>query len=259
MLLTARIAAAGLVAALTAGLVAPVATAAPHPADRRAPRPMLSSVSDQVVAGQKLVLKGAVAPAAKGVTVILQKRVAGKKWVEETRLRTNHNGGFTYRDKPHVAGARSYRAVVPGGGRSKPVTVTVYRWQSLTDVAIRSSSYTYKDRSASINGHRYARVVHGYNQSQLAEGYADWNLGRQCLKLRTAAGLGDASDAAAGATVTLTGDSTQLYTQSFTLGQSATTTADVTGVFRLTFGWTAANPLANTQPMLGDPEVLCAF
>lgn len=257
MTLTARIGAAGLVVALGAGLVAPATAGAPS-ADRRAPRPMLTSASDHVVVGQKLVLKGAVAPATKGLTVILQKRVGEKGWVREARLTTTRNGGFTYRDKPHAVGERSYRAVVPGGGRSKPVTVTVFKWQRLTKLPIRTAAHTMLSGNQSINGRTYDWAVHNDPITDQTSGYADWNLARKCLKLRTTAGLGDASDSTATGTVSLSGDGTDLYTKAFSLGQSETRTLDLTDVFRLTFTWSKAGP-QQTQVVLGEPEVLCAF
>lgn len=60
------------------------------------------------------MISGKVSPAAKGGKVILQKRINGHKWVTEAKLKTRGSGAYSYADKPHAAGARQYRAVVPG-------------------------------------------------------------------------------------------------------------------------------------------------
>ncbi|MBA2952519.1 hypothetical protein GON03_21085 [Nocardioides sp. MAH-18] len=272
MMLHARIAAVGLVAVLAAGLAAPTATAEPRTADRRAPfAATLAASSEQAVAGRWLVLRGTVAPATKGTTVVLQKRVRNKKWVDEARLRTTSKGTFRYRDRPHVAGVRTYRVVVPaaGGvsrGTSVPVTITVYKWQSLTKVQPRKNLNTWSESGGSINGVPYEPVIQGNpTNPTVTEGFSDWNLNRQCLSLRATVGNGDASETNAVATITLSGDATNLYTRSFGLTESEARTFDLTDVFRLTFSWTASNPAGGptapggAQAMLAEPEVLCAF
>lgn len=268
MTLLARFAAAGLAAVLAAGLAAPTSTSAAGPGagsgDRRAAyRPTLEASTAQPVAGRWFVLRGTVTPATRGTTVILQKRIGDKRWVDEARVRTTRKGTFRYRDQPHVAGERTYRAIVPaaGGlrrGTSAPVTVTVYKWQSLTKVPVRSSTDTYPDRSGgSLDGVLYAPVFEGVFGETATEGFSDWNLGRRCLALRTTVGNGDAADADTVATITLSGDTTTLYTRSFGLTESEAVTADLTDVFRLGFSWTA--PTGRAQAMLAEPEVLCAF
>lgn len=270
MKLYARIAAAGLAVALPAGLAVPVASAGPRSEERRAAFvPTVATSSAQVVTPGSFVLKGTVAPARKGTTVILQKRVRNKRWVDEARLRTRQDGTFRYRDRPHAAGMRTYRVVVPAArgvarGVSDPVTITVYRWQSLVRLQPRRSLNTWPDYG-SIDGVAYERVIRGNPNVSSTEGFIDWNLGRKCLSLRTTVGNGDLSETGAVATVTLSGDTTTLFTRSFGLTESETGTFDLTGVFRLAFGWAAANPAGGAaapggaQAMLAEPEVLCAF
>jgi len=271
MRFSTRIGAVGLVAVLAAGLVAPTATAAPHTGERRAEfRPTLATSSEQVVAGRSFVLRGRVTPAVKGTTVVIQKRAGGKKWIDEARVKTTRKGTFSYRDRPHAAGVRTYRVVVPaadgvGRGTSDPVRVTVYKWQSLTKVPARKNLDTWTLREASINGVPYGPVIQGNSNEYSVEGFSDWNLERRCLRLRTTLGNGDASDTTAIASITVSGDATALYTRSFALAESAATNLDLTGVFRLTFSWTASDPAGGAtspggaQAMLADPEVLCAF
>ena len=145
------------------------------------------------------------------------------------------------------------------------MTITVYKWQSLTKVPVRKSTDTWSLREGSINGVPYAPVIQGNYYESAVQGFSDWNLDRKCLALRTTVGNGDASETNAVATVTLSGDATTLYTRSFALTESETGTFDLTGVFRLTFSWTASNPAGGAaapggaQAMLAEPEVLCAF
>jgi len=264
MNLYARIAAAGIAATLAAGLAVPTATAEQRAGERRAAfQPTLEASSADVVALRWFVLKGTVSPAVKGTPVILQKKVRNKRWVDEARLRTTKKGTFRYRDQPHVAGVRTYRVVAPAvGGRARgvsaPVTVTVYKWQSLGKLPVRRSTDTWPNRSGgSINGVLYSPVIQGVVGDTTTEGLSDWNLARKCLSLRATVGNGDQSNTDAVATITLAGDATTLYSRSFGLTESEKATFDLTDVFRLTFSWTAAP--GGAQAMLAEPEVLCAF
>jgi hypothetical protein len=264
MKLLARIAAAGVAVTLASALLAPTATAGTRAGERRAAYvPTLAAPSAPVVALRWFVLKGTVAPASKGTTVVLQKKVRNKRWVDEARLKTAPNGTFRYRDKPHVPGVRTYRVVVPAAagvarGVSAPVAITVYKWQSLTKIQPRRSLNTWQETEGSINGELYGPVIQGNSTNPaVTDGYMDWNLGRKCLSLRTTVGNGDDAETASLATVTLSGDASTLYTRSFGLTESEVRTVDLTDVFRLAFSWTASSGPA--QAMLAEPEVLCSF
>lgn len=253
-------------AVLTAGLVAP-ATASTAPAERKAEfKVTLKASSAQAIADKPLIIAGKVRPAAKGTTVVLQKKLAGKKWVVEKRLKTSKKGAFTYTDKPHQLGVRQYRAVVPkagkvGAGVSKPVKVTVYQWRSLTTIQPRTAVGTQRIFDAKIAGKAYPD---SYGPSGSAfQGSADWNLDPTCTTLRVRLGNGDNSDEGATANLTLTGDGESLFSGSFGLTQSQAKTFDIRKVFRLAYSWTSTVagsdlPAPGAQPLLATPELLCA-
>ena len=269
--IVARIGVAALSATLVAGLVTPTA-ATGAPAERRAAsfKPTLKASTAQVVAGHRLVLSGKVKPVRAGETVVLQKRVGDKRtWVVEARLRMSKRGTFTYRDKPNAPGVRHYRVVVPKVGRvkaaaSKQVKVTVYRWQRLDWKDRRTAEATYyKTKNLTINGTEYDYALTG--QAYSSEGFVDWNLGRDCLKVRARYGNSDDSDDLAVAHISMDADGESIYTKSFALTESEEKTLDITGVFRLGFHWTSTNPEGTPQNQGGaaavfvEPEVLCAY
>ncbi|GAA4719705.1 hypothetical protein [Nocardioides conyzicola] len=269
MQLSTRTGAAGLTAALIATLAAPVATAAP--AERRAAfKPTLAASTATVVAGHRLVLSGRVKPVRKGTEVVLQKRIGDAKWRPEAVLSTTRKGGFTYRDKPTTPGVRHYRAVVREDGRIKAgtsasVKVTVYRWQNLTDLDVRRSSYTNDVSSVSINAHEYGPAFVGYAEPWANAGMVDWNLERQCLRLTGRVGNGDDSDDLATATIDIVADGGSRYSKTFALATSELKTLSLQGVFRLAFEWTADNPSGTSQQhggaqaTLAKAQVLCSF
>jgi hypothetical protein len=270
MKLSTRIGVVALAAALAAGPTTASATAGAAPVERKAAfKPALSASSSKVVAGKRLILAGKVKPATKGGVVLLQKRLGdSRKWTDEARLKVGRKGTYHYTDKPHAAGVRHYRVVAPkagriAAGRSKAVKVTVYRWQSLSKVDIRSQGWTYLDSSLSINAKEYGPAFVGANYNSV--GSVDWNLERACLRLKARFGNSDESDDLATATVSLIADGETSYTKTFALAQSEERSIDITGVFRLGFHWTSANPDGPVQDQSGasavfaEPVVLCAF
>lgn len=263
-----RFALAGLGVVLAAGHTAPAATAAQAPTERRAAyQPTLKASKTTVVTGQKLVLSGRVKPAVKGGTVVLQKRIEGRKWAVEKRLTMTKAGKFRYVDKPSTPGLRSYRVMVPKAGKvkagtSKPVKVTVLRWVPLTQLAVRAIDGTRAGTTVSIGGKQYANSV--VSNAGAAKGTIDWNLDPSCTTLRTRFGAGDDGDADATAHVTLTGDSEQLFSGQFMLTQSESRTFDVSDVFRLAFAWSSTKagvlePRAGAIATMAGPELLCAI
>lgn len=270
MKLTARAGVAGLVVALTAGLAAPIAAAGPATPERRAAyQPTLQANTAKIVAGKRLILSGKVRPATKGGAVVVQKRLAGSpKWVLEARLTMSASGAYTYSDRPNAAGVRHYRVVVPKAGsvqagRSKPVTVTVYRWQRLTDVRARKANATYNARSASINAVDYGASLVGVGYTN--EGFIDWNLERRCLRLKARFGNSDESDDLATAGITLVADGETRYAHTFALAESEVKSFGLSGVFRLGFHWASTNPNGTVENQSGasatmtQTQVLCAF
>ncbi len=270
MNLVSKLGVAALAAALTAGLTVPAATAShAHVARKAAYKPTLKANAPTVEATKKLVLSGKVKPAPKGTKVVLEKRIGdSKKWSTEAKLKTTKKGTFTYTDKPKTPGVRYYRVVVPKAGKikagkSKPVKVTVMSWRSLVSMQFRETKATTGTYGAKIAGKLYEPAVVGV--SGFAQGYADWNLDATCTTLRVRIGTGDVGDTNASSHIVLSDalKGTTLFDKSFALTQSEAATFDVTGVFRLSLTWTSnvvgsTEPQAGAQPVLAQPELLCA-
>jgi len=270
MNLVSKLGVVALAAALTAGLTVPAATASHAQVARKAAyKPTLKASSATVEATKKLVLSGKVKPVPKGTKVVLEKRIGdSKKWSTEAKLKVSKKGTFTYTDKPKNVGVRYYRVVAPKtgkvkAGKSKPVKVTVMQWRSLAKMQFRETKATTGTYGAKIAGKLYEPAVVGV--SGFAEGYADWNLDVACTTLRVRIGTGDVGDTNATSHIVLADalKGTTLVDKSFALTQSESATFDITGMFRLSFTWTSnvagsAEPQAGAQPVLAQPEVLCA-
>jgi hypothetical protein len=267
MKLSSTITVLALGAALTAGLVAPATATATGPTERKAAfKVTLKASTTKAVAGKRLIIAGKVKPAVKGGPVILQKKLTGRKWVVEARLKTSKKGTFTYTDKPQQLGVRQYRAVVPKAGKvragvSKPVKVTVYAWRSLSSINARTAVGTQVLFDTKIAGKSYSPSYGP--EGGAVQGNADWNLDPTCTTLRVRFGNGDDSDEGAIANLVLTGDGTTLFSGSFGLTASTAKTFDIRSVFRLAYSWTSTVPgsdvpTAGAQPLLAQPELLCA-
>lgn len=261
--------AAGSSLTTTAALAAPAAdTAVAH----RAPAPAWNAtlaISRTVIdSGQRVVLSGKVTPAVKGAAVTVQKRLAGKKWVNETKVKTSATGAYRYADMPRTAGKRSYRVVVQptrtrSKGTSRTVALTIFRWLDLTKVASRSSSGTRSLTSIAINGVAYDRGFAGYPYYNT--GFVDWNFAKRCTSLTARFGNGDRSDDTATAGVELVVDGTPVYTESFGLTQSSAKVFNISTAFRVAFKWTSSNvgetpaDQAGAEAVMVVPQVRCSF
>lgn len=226
------------------------------------------SINKTVIDSEESVkLSGKVVPGAAGITVKVQKRLEGTtKWVNEKTLTTKAGGVYSYKDNPATEGKRRYRVIVPTTrqhpqGVSPSVPLTIYRWQPLGELVIRSKSYTASTSSVSVNGVDYGPSFTGYTYG--VEGAVDWNLDKRCTSLTTRVGNGDNSDDLAQATIQLVTDGTNAYVGSFALTQSQARTVDLTGVFRLAFKWSSTNPEtmngSGAQAVLVEPMVRCSI
>ena len=266
----ARTCAALLVTAVAATtLAAPTAAEAAAHHRAGAYKPTLTASTHTVMADKKVVLSGKVKPATKGGKVIIEKRVNGKEWKEETRTTMSKSGKFSYTDKPDTAGVRQYRAVVPKHkkhklGTSKPVSVTVMRWQYLTQVTSRVRDSVSGAASVQIDSVSYGHAFVGNRYREA--GSIDWNLDRLCTTLKGRFGESDDSDADATSHIQVEADGASLYSKDFALTQSESRTIDISGVFRLAFTWTGSSPSADPEtglvgavPAFVETQVLCAF
>ena len=90
-----------------------------------------------------------------------------------------------------------------------------------------------------INATAYAQSIVGNSFGN--SGSIAYNINRGCKRFEGRAGLSDSSALTASGAITVLGDTTGLYSNSFGLAQSAPVALDVTGVFRITVDWTSSN------------------
>ena len=89
-----------------------------------------------------------------------------------------------------------------------------------------------------INATAYAQSIVGNSYGN--SGSIAYNINRGCKRFEGRVGLSDSS-ALTATGITILGDTTGLYANSFGLTQSAAVGLDLTGVFRITVDWTSTN------------------
>ncbi|MDP3891207.1 hypothetical protein, partial [Nocardioides sp.] len=133
--------------------------------------------------------------------------------------------------------------------------------QDLTKLKVRSAMSTWRVSKTSINAVEYAPALIGNRYA--ASGFVDYNLERQCLRVRARFGQSDDADALAVATIDVVADGVSLFTGDFALTQSAERVLPLNKAFRLGFHWTSTNPEnpedKGSVPTIAVPEVLCSF
>jgi hypothetical protein len=259
----ATTAAAVIAVVLATGATGPIAQATPDAERRAAFKATLNASKTEVISGKRLILTGMVKPARKGTRVVLQKRT-GDKWLVEARLKTNARGVFRYTDKPHAAGIRKYRVVVPAAGRthrgvSKPVTVGVYAWKSLSRMQERSADNTLNRGTVTFAGTPYYPGFVGVSGTS---GSIEWNVFRKCIRLTARFGNNDDADTGSTANVSVLEDGMSGFAKSYGLAQSSIQTVDIRGAFRIAFAWTGSSggvPTTGSYPTMAEPKVLCAM
>lgn len=247
---------AALTASLVPGLAPPSASAAAKPPFSVT----LNANRTTTPVGGTVTFGGYVKPSKRGLPVILQKRGQGRtEWVVDERGSMSATGRYSFSVKPSTVGLRYYRVVVPASATrrttaSRVAPVTVYRWKNLNTVPTRSAQGTYADSAVDINGVTYNRAFRG--RSYYQQGFIDWNLGRDCTRLRGRVGNADESDALAQANINLTTDGNSVYQRSFGLTQSAAVNVNIAGAFRLAFTWSSTNPDGTVEDQSGASAVL---
>jgi hypothetical protein len=219
--------------------------------------------------GDKVTIRGSVTPAKAGAKVVLQKRYGTKgKWKRADTDTLNRKGKFKFKDKVSSVRFRQYRVVKPGDGRRKAgksikLGVTVFGWRDLTSLSPVAANDTGETGSVTINATAYERSIIGNNYGNA--GSIAYNVNRACKRVEAQVGLSDSSDLTATGQVTLLGDTTALYTNSFGLTQSAAVSLDLTDVFRITVDWASSNTAGTPEDQsgaiiaVGSPRLLCSF
>jgi hypothetical protein len=266
----AALAASVLVAGLAVTTTSTPTQASPGAKAAKAKFVVTATVSDdEPVQGDTIVIKGTVAPGEKGAVVKLQKRYAtAGKWKAADKDELDGKGRFKFKDETGSVRYRQYRVVMPGDattktGKSKKLPVTVYGWRDLTSLSAATGTGTSETSSVNINGQAYSQSIvgNGYGNA----GSISYNINRGCKTIQARFGLSDNSEDTATGTIDFSSDGTQLYTNSFSLTQSAAVVRDVTGDFRITFDWTSANTAGTDLDQSGaiiavaSPRLLCNF
>lgn len=230
----------------------------------------LTTTNAQPVAGRTYSLKGAVKPAAPQQKVVLQKRFGESgRWKTEATTKLGKKSKFTFKIEASSApGLRQFRVVKAAQGKrakghSPAVAVTYFAWHRVVDMDSRADD-ALGEGSATIVGERLPESLVGWLDA--TTGQRDYNINRDCTRLRATLGAGDDSEESATATITVVADGVNRFQRTFALTQSAPVSLPLTGVFRLGFAYDVANPEA-TDParptgavaVIGTPEALCSF
>lgn len=215
-----------------------------------------------VMLGKKLSFTGHVRPgaAADGHTVKLQEKYGPKKpWRTKDTDRIGASGAYHLSYKPTTATIRMYRVVMPAiphhaQGVSKQVKVSVYDWSRLTTRDYVNAHGIYPERAIHINGTKYPASLLAFGNYAAS---VEFNLDHQCTALRATYGLSDSSETGAQATVGVQSDGTQVYTGSFGLGQSESSSVTLDRPLKLRFTSQSTVTGAKGYGAVGTPEVLC--
>lgn len=190
-----------------------------------------------VTAGHKVVFTGTVHPrsAAQGQKIVLQEKFKpGKPWVTQRKAVVGRGGRYQVSDRPSTNTLHSYRVVMPrttrhAKGISPTIEVTVYGWGYLADrPASNTSAMT--TGTVDINGTSYDHSVYAaWDTSQ----YREYNLDHQCIELRARFGISDGSTTGGQAEVDALSDGTNVYTNTFDLGESEQKTISLAAPLKL--------------------------
>ncbi|GAA1533195.1 hypothetical protein [Nocardioides humi] len=262
-LLTSGPSALLLIASLT--LATPAHAASPEPATRAAAAQAITIAvkSDVVLRGKKVVITGAV-KGKKISRVSLQQKRPGSKWKTQATAKVKANGTYKLKDKTTKAVTRKYRVVSVTGPKTKSakVKVGVYEWRDLTKQGVRHRDGWGTSKSATINGVPYSPAFIGYQWNGTTTGLIDFNVARECIQLRARFGIGDNSDLAGRATISVLSDDAPVYSGSFGLTQSEYTTIALGSPFRVGISYTVENTGGSETPpgaiaVAAQPEILC--
>ncbi len=265
---TTRLIAAAATTALAAGLLVPTANAAPSPRKPAKVGITLSTTTPVVELGKKVSLKGRVTPkkGVKGLRLVIQQKTGTKGWKKAGTTTVKKSGKFTFTEKPTTATRRSYRAMVVNNkhfkkAKSPKVAVAVASWRDARKVTEGPLSGITWDPTIRVGGVKYSdALVSTEWEFGPAPMYKEFNLIRQCFKVKTSVALTDNSATGATTTARIYSDSVlKSTTELNTLGAVVPVTVDVTNAFRVRFE-VPSRPLETSPEHLVaflDPRILC--
>ncbi len=247
------------------GLAPAGSSSAAAPAARKAPFEVtIRASTTELVLGDSMTIKGTVSPAAAGKPVTLQKKLEGQdSWVDEEVVQLNRRGKYVFELKPSSSQARKFRVIKPANkkrskGVSNAVSIDIFQWFDLTQLAYRSSDYVYST-TVKIDGEEYPNSLYSTHNPAPLTATRDYNLERACLTMKATPGMSDDADTEASAKVDLTFDDTTAYSKTFSLTEHENVTLDLRDVFRLEVMFTTLDTSYHAVPALGSPRVLCSF
>jgi hypothetical protein len=229
-------------------------------------RVTIRSNTEQVVAGHKIVLTGHVRPiaAAAGQRVRLQEKFKPTApWKTRNSAKVTRIGTYRLVTRPTTGFTHRYRVLMPAvahhqRGVSPIVKVKVYAWSPLIEQASVNNDHM-GFGSVNINGTTYDEsVALAYDTS----GSIEFNVNRDCTRLRGTFGLSDDSTAGGQGELSVAADDgAPVYTKTFEVGQSETTgLAFATAPLKLRLETHSTSTAVGTAGLgaFGSPEVLCS-
>lgn len=220
--------------------------------------------------GTGVTLSGSISPKTSGKAVTIQK-YSGGTWKTIWTVTTGSTGKWSKTFIPTSTGAIKFRAATAKkgstkAGTSKSVTLTVYSWLQLAELAPTSdSSDRYYDGGSdltfTVDGVQAGDDAWVNNDVFGGEGIGKtiWNLKEKCIRLRGFAGIDDdnSSTGAIGRLKILI-DGSGDYARDFDNFEYADLYLDLDKTSKLTIASNRLNPDENTVVGIGEPEVLCS-
>jgi hypothetical protein len=245
-------------AALTLGLVTLPAAAGAGESFQIGVKPSTTALK----LGKTLTFTGHVRPvaAAAGHTVKLQEKYGPKKpWRTKDTDQVGNSGKYQLSYKPTTATVRKYRVLMPAiphhaRGLSKELTVSVYAWSTLTSHQYVNVHAFYPAPRIYINGTRYDDSLLAGSTGATS---IEFNLNHLCTELRGTYGLSDTSETGAQATFGAEADGSQIYSKTFSLGESEFSHIKLDKPLKLRFAAQSTSTDVAGFGAVGTPEVFC--
>ncbi len=251
-------------AALLSATLLPVTTAdaSPHRGDAKRGVKLKAS-STEVEEGDRLKLTAKVK--GTGATrVTLQKHsitvFGDPEWVDVKSKAVTSKKRVKFRVVATGENSERYRASVAyrdgRSVRSKPVTVTVWRWIALSRYAPYYETPGAYFSAVAINGHTYNGY---YTYSSATSWEARFTAGRSCKAFRAVLGVQDKSGDGSSGTIKLTADDAVVYESPvLTPGMDLTVTQALALPYRFGIQLFDTSPDGTKAwPALGEPALLC--
>ena len=199
-----------------------------------------SSAAPYVIAGDRIVISGAVKPHVSGLSLNLQQR-RGDGWFTIDASTARPNGAFSLSARPKTPGLATYRVAAKESGYmgdSAPVPVQVVQWTYLANVYVQMPRGTGELTTDPVkaDGVTYQYPVAldaGCYNAWNGSAWIDYDLGMKDQELKATVAIAD--DALPGTTgsYAVVADNKTVATGDLVLGQSAKLDIPLAGVSKL--------------------------